>query len=273
MNNADLLRAEMDRQGIRDNELRAGLAAIIGGESGFRPRTEDSYHATSNERIRSIFKTAFAGRSDAFIEGKKADDRRFFNWVYGPEGAGPGLGNIDPDDGYTYRGRGGIQLTGRANYRKLGELCGLDLLGDPDLVNDPANSVVIAVAYMRWRYKGGGWVSIKAAVGNSFGTVDAHKNELFAEYRRTGEFDYLGPPQADPIHPMLRRGSTGPAVGELQRRLAALGYDVGPVDEDYGPRTERTVIAFQNDRVILILGVCARSTWNELAHAEAERST
>lgn len=186
--NADLLRAEMDRQGITDNELRAGLAAIIGGESGFKPHSETPYRNTDNSRIRGIFKTAFAGKSDAFIEQMKADDERFFNYVYGSAGAGPQLGNIEPGDGYKFRGRGGIQLTGRSNYRQLGTMVGLDLISNPELVNDPAHSVAISVAYMRWRYKGGGWEAMKAAVGNSFGNVDEHKNALYAQYRRTGEF-------------------------------------------------------------------------------------
>lgn len=184
-----LLIAEMDRQGVTDNALRAGLAAIMGGESGFKPHSETPYRNTANSRIRSIFPTALGGASDDFINALKADDRAFFNYVYGPHGAGRQLGNTQPDDGYTYRGRGGIQLTGRGNYAKLGEMVGLDLIGNPDLVNDPQHSVAISVAYMRWRYKGGGWAKMKAAVGNSFGTVDAHKNALFAEYTRTGEFN------------------------------------------------------------------------------------
>ncbi len=188
MGNEDLLRAEMDRQGVTDNALRAGLAALIGGESGFKPHSETPYRNTDNDRIRGIFRTAFAGKSDAFIDQMKADDERFFNYVYGPNGAGHGLGNTLPDDGFRYRGRGGIQLTGRANYAKLGDLVGLDLVGNPDLVNDPQNSVSISVAYMRWRYHGGGWEAMKAAVGNSFGNVDDEKNALFARYQRTGEF-------------------------------------------------------------------------------------
>lgn len=189
VDNKALLIAEMDRQGVTDNALRAGLAAIIGGESGWHPHTETPYRGTANSRIRSIFPTALGGQSDAFITSLKADDRAFFNYVYGPRGAGAQLSNTQPDDGYTYRGRGGIQLTGRGNYKKLGEMVGLDLLGNPDLVNDPDHSVAISVAYMRWRYKGGGWTKMKAAVGNSFGNVDANKNALFSEYTQTGEFD------------------------------------------------------------------------------------
>lgn len=78
-------------------------------------------------------------------------------------------------------------------------------------------------------------------------------------------------PDDNPIHPTLYRGAKGPAVGELQRRLVALGYDPGPADDDYGLRTEKAVSDFQAARLIVVPGVVGRSTWNELAHAEAER--
>jgi predicted chitinase len=61
------------------------------------------------------------------------------------------LGNTEPGDGVRFKGRGFIQITGRANYRAYGRALGLDLIGNPDLALDPENAAKILASYFRGR--------------------------------------------------------------------------------------------------------------------------
>lgn len=62
------------------------------------------------------------------------------------------LGNIHPGDGARYKGRGLIQLTGRANYLAYGGLIGLDLINHPELAAEPVNALAIACLF--WQKHG-----------------------------------------------------------------------------------------------------------------------
>jgi len=108
------LLAAMNRAGIVDPTERAMFLAQMAHESGnFR----------YDEEIASG--QAYEGRSD--------------------------LGNTQPGDGVRYKGRGYIQLTGRANYRDYGNRLGVDLENNPDLAKDPNIAADVAIAYWQQR--------------------------------------------------------------------------------------------------------------------------
>jgi len=54
------------------------------------------------------------------------------------------LGNVSLGDGWRYRGRGLIQLTGKDNYRECGEGIGLPLVDEPDLLLEPGPAAMAA---------------------------------------------------------------------------------------------------------------------------------
>lgn len=62
------------------------------------------------------------------------------------------LGNTQPGDGKRFKGRGPIQLTGRANYQRFGDLLGIDLVGQPELAARP--EVAFKTAGLYWQRRG-----------------------------------------------------------------------------------------------------------------------
>lgn len=71
------------------------------------------------------------------------------------------LGNNQPGDGYRFRGRGWVQLTGRYNYNLHGKLIGVNLIAEPDKAAQP--DVASRLAALFWKRKGCDGV---AAIGN-----------------------------------------------------------------------------------------------------------
>ena len=57
------------------------------------------------------------------------------------------LGNVVAGDGKRYKGRGPIQLTGRANYRKYGQALGFDFESHPEMVAYPSVGMLVACKY------------------------------------------------------------------------------------------------------------------------------
>ena len=57
------------------------------------------------------------------------------------------LGNTQTGDGKRYKGRGPIQLTGRANYRKYGQSLGIDFENNPEIVAIPSVGLLVACKF------------------------------------------------------------------------------------------------------------------------------
>lgn len=62
------------------------------------------------------------------------------------------LGNTQAGDGKRYKGRGPLQLTGRANYREYGQALGIYFEEHPDIVAYPSIGLHVACEY--WKRKG-----------------------------------------------------------------------------------------------------------------------
>ena len=68
--------------------------------------------------------------------------------------------------------------------------------------------------------------------------------------------------------PVLRKGSTDPAVRGLQQALKALGHDPGPIDGMFGDATEAAVKAFQQEKEITVDGIVGKVTWINIDEAD-----
>jgi lipoprotein-anchoring transpeptidase ErfK/SrfK len=79
-----------------------------------------------------------------------------------------------------------------------------------------------------------------------------------------GTLGVVAAPDAEAAYPTLRRGSSGPAVVTLQKKLNALGYWCGTADGGFGHLTQQAVWALQKAAGLSRTGVVASGTWSAL---------
>lgn len=110
------------------------------------------------------------------------------------------------------------------------------------------------------------------APSNITGSFDATTEQAAKDFQQgTGlTVDGIVGPQtwqalpADPNTPTLSRGASGNSVTALQKGLkkyATSATDPGPVDGDFGPKTEDAVKAYQQDRGVHVDGIVGDQTW------------
>ena len=130
-NNIKFIIKRMNEKGITNPITQSAILAVVSKESAFVPRSESSYRNTENSRIRKIFGSRVQQYNEAELTTLKNNDEAFFNAVYGLAKFGQ-----TAKEGYKYRGRGLNQITFKGNYKKVGDQIGIDLVNNPDRLNE-----------------------------------------------------------------------------------------------------------------------------------------
>ncbi len=239
----------------------AAQARIVGALSAVFAPTLDAYEIDTKLRIAHFMgqvthECAGFRTTEEFASGAAYEGRR-------------DLGNIQPGDGKRYKGRGLIQLTGRANYRDIGGKLDLPLEDNPELAAEPATSLKIACEYWNTRQINSAadrddLIKATRLVNGGLNGLEDRRKYLRRAKDALAAIDGIRVAANEGGSTIvLRRGSFGDAVGQLQELLRAKGYDV-TIDNDFGPATELAVIHFQRSAGLVKDGIVGSNTWAAL---------
>ncbi|MGP4958898.1 glycoside hydrolase family 19 protein [Pseudomonas helleri] len=151
-----VLNTAMNRYQVVDQKRIAAFIAQVGHESGQLTRLVENLNYSADGLantwpnryaepdgkggyLKVLVKDRQRNKPNALGLSLAGKPEQIANNVYAGR-----MGNTAPGDGWKYRGRGLIQLTGKTNYRQCGEALGLDLLTQPELLEKPQHACMAA---------------------------------------------------------------------------------------------------------------------------------
>lgn len=172
------------------------------------------------------------------------------------------LGNTQPGDGMRFKGRGFAQLTGRANYAKLGPIVGADLIKNPELAAQPD----IAAKIFAYGMKNGAYTSQKLSDYINGNRVDFYNaRRIVNGTDRAGLIAGYAQKYYDAIKDTIKDATTStsgncgggnaPLPGSVQQRIYQAAKNAYGESTAAGPGGGNVACAWQVSRVLKRAGV------------------
>lgn len=143
--------ASMSSFGINTPLRQAHFLAQVGHESAGFAKVEEGLNYSENALIAMFGKRITAAQAKAYGRNAEhsANQKMIANIIYANRN---GNGDVASGDGYRYRGRGLIQITGKANYAALSGQLSADVVANPDLLTENLHAAMSAAAW--WKNHG-----------------------------------------------------------------------------------------------------------------------
>lgn len=139
----DFVSAYGEAFGVPSATQTAGLQAILDAVQ------QDPTHWANLQQVAYGLATFYWETAHTFRPICERGPHAYFDRYNAGTAIGNRLGNLHAGDGFLFRGRGYVQITGRNNYLRIGTLLGIDLCANPELALDVETAYRIAAGGMQ----------------------------------------------------------------------------------------------------------------------------